>query len=72
MGVVQSPFEKRLDCSIATLTFLEREIAVLRIKILDKAEEIAKRGSPPEKISVFDKEHVQAALEEMGLTQFLS
>jgi len=73
MSIAQSPLQKREDFPIATFRFVERNLQILRKKIMTEAAEIARQESLPEEaVFVVKEEHVKAVLERMGLAQLLS
>ena len=73
MSAAQSPIQKEEDFPRDTLWHLERQLQVLRGKIMAEAAKLAKRESPPEEVVFVVKiKHVQAVFESMGLARILS
>ena len=65
--------QKREDFPLDIFRHLEGQLQVLRRKIMAEAADLAKRESPPEEeVFVVKREHVEAIIENMGLTHILS
>lgn len=68
-----SQFSLQENFPIATLTFMEKNIHILRKKIMEESAEMAKQELPPkEVVYTVEEKHVKAVLEKMGLAQLLS